>query len=177
MPSAPDSARHDDAGDGRCADLPSHPRKPRAERHDGGFPLGAGRGAAAAGGLRRGSRRLPHEADQDEAAGEPRAGDSQTHRRRRGPRRTAGPGHHDRPRPLHRDPRRAGNRPAAQGIRAARPALLVAGATDPAGGDLRQDLGHGGGRRRPHDRCPHPQAAPEDRRRTHRDGQGRGIQI
>ena len=73
--------------------------------------------------------------------------------------------------------RDGGNRPAAQGIRAARPALLVAGAADPAGGDLRQDLGHGGGRGRPHDRCPHPQAAPEDRRRTHRDGQGRDTNM
>ena len=42
-------------------------------------------------------------------------------------------------------------------------------------GDLRQDLGHGGRRGRPHDRRAHPQAAPEDRRRTHRHGQGRGI--
>ena len=45
----------------------------------------------------------------------------------------------------------------------------------PERGDLRQDLGHGGRRGRPHDRRAHPQAAPEDRRRTHRHGQGRGI--
>ena len=71
--------------------------------------------------------------------------------------------------------RRTGNHPPAQGVRAAGPAPLVAREADSPRGDLRQDLGHGGRRGRPHDRRAHPQAAPEDRRRTHRHGQGRGI--
>ena len=73
------------------------------------------------------------------------------------------------------DPRRTGDHPPAQGVRAAGPAPLVAREADSPRGDLRQDLGHGGRRGRPHDRRAHPQAAPEDRRRTHRHGQGRGI--
>ena len=42
---------------------------------------------------------------------------------------------------------------------------------------LYEDLGHRGGRGRPHHRRAHPQTAPEDRRRTHRHHQGRGLQI
>ena len=78
MPSAPDPAGHDDAGDGRSADLPCDPRQPAPEGHDGGFPLGAGRGGAAVGGLRRRSRRLPDQAHQDETAGEPRSSSGST---------------------------------------------------------------------------------------------------
>ena len=43
--------------------------------------------------------------------------------------------------------------------------------------DIYEDLGHRGGRGRPHHRRAHPQTAPEDRRRTHRHHQGRGLQI
>ena len=67
--------------------------------------------------------------------------------------------------------------PAAAGIRAARPALFVAREALLARGDIYEDLGHRGGRGRPHHRRAHPQTAPEDRRRTHRHHQGRGLQI
>ena len=67
--------------------------------------------------------------------------------------------------------------PSAQGIRAARPALFVAREAFLARRDIYEDLGHRGGRGRPHHRRAHPQTAPEDRRRTHRHHQGRGLQI
>lgn len=56
------------------------------------FLSGAGRGGAAAGRVRRGSRRLPDQAYQDEAAGKPRAGDPQAHRRRQTSEKAPAPG-------------------------------------------------------------------------------------
>ena len=103
--------------------------------------------------------------------------DPQADRRRQSPRKGPVAGYHRRPRALYRHPRRAGDHPAAQGVRTARPALLVARETDSPRGDLRQDMGHGGRRGRPYDRRAHPQTAPEDRRRAHRHGQRRRIQV
>ena len=67
--------------------------------------------------------------------------------------------------------------PSAQGIRAARPALFVAREALLARRDIYEDMGHRGGRGRPHHRRAHPQTAPEDRRRKDRHRQGRGLQI
>ena len=63
------------------------------------------------------------------------------------------------------------------GERPARPARLLSRKTLFPGRDLLPYLGRRRGRRRPHDRRPRPQNPAKNRRRTHLDRKGYGVQI
>ena len=101
----------------------------------------------------------------------PHPGDPQTGSRQQ----TGFAGH--RPGTTSGNPQRRTYRTAPQGVRPARPARLLSRKTLLPGRDLLPHLGRQRGRRRPHDRRPRPQNPTKNRRRTHLDRKGYGVQI
>lgn len=169
---APHPPRHDDARAGRHRDLQGHTQLALAAERHGGVPLGRRQRGVAARRLRRGGRRLHQQTHQDEHLAQSRAGHPETHRAARRYRR-----HIHRHRALRGAPRQRDFRAPAQGVRAAATALLATRQALHPRGDLFADMGRQGGGGRPHHRRAHTQAAPEDRRRTHRHRKGHGVQI
>lgn len=133
--------------------------------------LGPRRRGATARRVRSRSRRLYFQADQAQTSDKPHPGDPQTGSRRQ----TGFAGH--RPGTTSGNPQRRTYRTAPQGVRPARPARLLSRKTLLPGRDLLPHLGRQRGRRRPHDRRPRPQNPTKNRRRTHLDRKGYGVQI